>query len=215
MFTKVSVLVPTRGRVKHLKTLLDSFEQTADGRAELIFRIDNDDSNSYEYLRGENHVVIVGSQGNGYEDMPSFFNELSSFATGDVLLCGNDDMVFKTLGWASMILDAASQFPDGLFDIGVTTHNETHYPFSIVSRKAVEAMGFIWDPRIFWGDIFLRDVMAAFGRCVMLPSVEIEHAWQGHAPDHPCFVPRGDAYWFGVHATAVADAVEKLLVLRD
>jgi len=156
----------------------------------------------------------------GYSSMSLFMNEAFAAARGDVLMCGNDDMVFKTPGWPALVLQAANEFPDGLFDIGVTTFNEDHYPFWTVSRAAAECLGFALDPRIFWGDIFWRDVMGAFGRCVKLPSVEIEHDWAGHAPDatfaeakqHEIW-QRDPTYWTGTHATAVAEAVSRLQAL--
>lgn len=217
MFTKVSVLVPTRQRVERLRTLLTSYERTAVGASELIFRADDDDRETRNFLLDYGrHRVIVGRREQGYKSMPLFFNELLAASTGDVLMCGNDDMVFKTPSWDRWILDAANQFPDGVFDIGVMTHNEAHFPFSVVSRRATDAIGFLWDPRIFWGDIFLRDTMAAFGRCVMLPSVEIEHDWAGNRPDQVFReadkdITRSDpTYWMGTHARAVNDAVHKL-----
>lgn len=219
VFTRISVLVPTRHRVKRLVRLLESFERTAtaDGTAELVFRVDSDDQVTQEFLSKKCHpLVIVGPRLKGYDSMPVFFNELAAATTGDVLMCGNDDMVFWTLGWPALLLAAANRFPDGLFDLGVKTLNETHYPFSTVSRAAVDRMGFLWDPEIFWGDIFLRDVMAAFGRCVMIPEVEIEHDWAGHSPDRVFneadkdVVRRYPNYWTETHARAVHRAVAKL-----
>lgn len=214
MFGTISVLVPTRGRPDYLRQMLASFEATNDGTADLVFRVDDDDQATIEALAG--HHTIVGPRRDGYRSLPAFFNELAAAATGDVLLCGNDDMVFRTPGWPGLLLEAANAYPDGLFDLGVTTHNESHYPFSIVSRAATERLGFLWDPRIFWGDIFLRDVMSAFGRAVMVPSVQIDHDWAGFRPDQ-VFVEsdkdilgKDPTYWSGTHATAVADAVAKL-----
>ena len=214
MFTKVSVLIPTRQRPERLDSLLTSFAHEKD--AELVFRVDDDDSASQDRLRG--YRVVVGPRHGGYASMPLFFNELYGASTGDVLMCGNDDMVFQTPGWPEAVLETANQFPDGLFDIGVMTLNETHYPFSIVSRKAADRMGFLWDPRIFWGDIFLRDVMAAFGRCVMLSAVQVDHDWAGNRPDGVFLETReskgrceGDSsYWSGVHLRAVNEAIDKL-----
>lgn len=216
MFTKISVLVPTRNRPQRLRTLLDSYAGTTDGvTSELVFRIDDDDVSTATLLAS--HRVVIGPRRNGYASLPSFFNEMAVAATGDVLMCGNDDMVFKTAGWAPLILAAANRYPDGLFNFGVRTHNETHYPFSIVSKSAVDRLGFIWDERIHWGDIFLRDVMAAFGRCEMLPTVEIDHDWIGFSPDQTFLegnqndiYRRDPTYWQHTHPRAVADAVEKL-----
>jgi hypothetical protein len=216
MFSKISVLVPTRGRPQRLRILLDSYARTADSsNSELVFRVDDDDPETQALLAG--HRMHVGPRMNGYASLPTFFNELPAVATGDVFLCGNDDMVFVTHGWASALLAVANQYHDGLFDLGVMSFNHTHYPFSVVSRKAVETMGFLWDPRIFWGDMFLRDVMAAFGRCVPVHHVRIEHEWAGWTPDavyEEGLQPkqRGECadYWPTVHQPAVADAVEKL-----
>jgi glycosyltransferase involved in cell wall biosynthesis len=220
-FSKVSVLVPTRGRVARLKTLLASYERTASREdSETVFRVDDDDHVTLDFLLSYDEPLrlVVGPRMQGYQSMPTFFNELFVNSTGDVLMCGNDDMIFQTRGWAPRILAAANEYPDGLFDIGVHTHNEEHYPFSIISRRVAETLGFIWDPRIFWGDIYLRDVMAWFGRCVMLPTVQIDHDWAGYAPDQvfretrisKSQVEGSEAYWSGPHADAVRDAVAKL-----
>lgn len=208
MFTKVSVLVPTRGRPGRLGTLLDSFSHTTDGSAELVFRVDDDDHETIARLNGQ--IVVVGPRREGYRSLPVFFNELAAVATGDVLMCGNDDMVFRTPGWPGLMLHAANQFPDGLFDLGVTTHNATHYPFSVVSRAIVDRLGFLCDPRIFWCDLFLRDVMGAFGRCRMLPDVVVDHEWLGDEASQNTIYQRDPNYWAGTHARAVADAVARL-----
>lgn len=218
MFNKVSVLIPTRGRVPWLKELFASFDETVgEDDAELVFRIDSDDLETRDFLldRG-NCVVAIGPRLEGYRSLPVFFNEMLPAAHGDVLMCGNDDMIFRTIDWPAMILDTANMYPDGLFDIGVQTHNETHFPFSIISKRVAEMLGFIWDPRIFWGDIFLRDVMGAFGRTVMLPTVHIEHKWAGYRPDKVFkesdkdIIGRDPWYWTTTHRQAVDDAVYKL-----
>jgi hypothetical protein len=222
-FKKISVLVPTRGRVERLRTMLASYEATDDGHSELIFRVDEDDRLTVEFFASLStpklyiNRIIVNSRLQGYTSMPAFFNEMLTRASGDVLMCGNDDMVFRTPGWASLILAKANEYPDGLFDIGVSTYNEDHYPFWTISKMVATRLGFALDPRIYWGDIYWRDVMGAFGRAVMLPSVSIEHDWAGHAPDQTFneadqrSIFRNDpTYWTGTHTRAVAEAVERL-----
>lgn len=214
-FTKISVLVPTRKRVTHLQKMIASFEQTNDGCAELVFRVDDDDEHTQMALTGQN--VLVGPRFNGYSSMHEFFNGMLSFASGDVLMIGNDDMVFKTPGWPTLILNEANKYPDGVFVFAVRSFNDDHFPFAIVSRKAVDVLGFIWHPGLFWGDIFLRDVMGAFGRAVKLPNIEVEHEWMGHTPDatflegkqHEIW-ERDATYWATAHAPAVSEAIEKL-----
>jgi hypothetical protein len=216
-FTKISVLVPTRKRIARLRTMIDSFEATNDGCAELVFRIDDDDVESRDFLAALSYEVIVGPRLLGYTSMPAFFNEMMMVATGDVLMCGNDDMVFRTHNWPSMVLNVANRYPDGLFDIGVSTYNETHYPFYIVSRWAANTLGFLIDPRVYWADIYWRDIMGQFGRCVMVPMVHIDHDWVGHNPDETfveanqnAIYQRDPQYWEKTHAVAVAEAVARL-----
>lgn len=225
MSRKVSVLIPTRGRPERLRAMLASYERMTAGYehlSEIVLRADDDDQATLAllpYLRTLPYIrlVIVGSRLNGYGSMASFFNEMTRVADGDLLMLGNDDMVFRTLGWAARILAKADEFPDGIFNIGVHTFNEGHFPFSIVSKRAVRKIGFLWDPRLFWGDVFLRDVMGALGRCVMLPEVEVEHDWAGHSPDSTFLEAnqqdifrRDPSYWERTHALAVAEAVRKL-----
>ena len=222
-YRKVSVLIPTRGRVGRLRTLLDSYGETVRSatvqrdQSELVFRVDDDDRETLEFLSDKGHTVTSGPRMRGYASLPAFFNQMARSSTGDVLMLGNDDMVFRTRQWPTHVLEVANRFPDGLFAFGFRTHNAENYPFVTVSCKAVDALGFIWDQRVFWGDIFWRDVMQAFGRTVMLDYVEIEHDWAGNCPDAVFlegnglrFLPRGADYWEGVHLTAVSEAVGKL-----
>lgn len=220
MFKKISVLIPTRNRTERLQMMLNSYHATTQDdpphSSELVFRVDNDDSETYEFLRPTLLQTVVGPRFTGYASMSVFFNELAAACSGDVLMLGNDDMLFKTPGWATKILDVANQFPDGLFDLGYRTLNESHFPFATVSRIVVDRLGFIWDPRIFWGDIYLRDIMQHFGRCVMISTVHIDHDWMGFHPDKT--FSEGDrdvnsqdpTYWTTRHAPAVAEAITSL-----
>lgn len=219
MLTKISVLIPTRHRVNRLRIVLDSYAATTEGglTAELVFRVDDDDRETQDFLLQHSGLhVVIGPRYQGYGSMARFFNELYLESHGDVLMCGNDDMIFRTPHWATEILQAANAYPDGVFDLGVATFNESHYPFSIVSRRVANHLGFLWDPRIFWGDVYLRDVMNAFGRCIMLPHVRVDHDWMGFHPD-PLFIEsdkdvlrQNPTYWETTHKSAVDDAVSQL-----
>lgn len=214
MYSSVSVLIPTRHRLERLQKVLDSFHQTVHGNADLVFRVDDDDHASQEFLSA--YRVVVGPRLGGYQSMPAFINEMYRASTGDVLLVGNDDMIFRTDDWPTIVLNAANEYPDGLFDFGVKTHNEKNFVWSIVSRKAADALGHLWHPGIFWGDIYLRDLMAHFGRAIKLRTVHIEHDWAGWNPDQVFhesdkeILRRDPTYWQGTHAQAVREGVAKL-----
>ncbi len=217
-FTKVSVLIPTRTRLDRLQRVLTTFKDTTSGCSELAFRIDDDDPVTAMFLHLTDWPVYQGSRREGYESMPLFLQDAASVATGDVFMVGNDDMAFVSQGWDAAILAEANKYPDGLFNIGVATHNADHYPFSIISKRMVQQLGHVYDPRIFWGDIYLRDLLAHFGRTIMLPEVRIDHEWAGFKPDALFWEAQdlktgpytnGPEYWER-HRNVVNDSIRKL-----
>lgn len=216
VFTKISVLVPTRRRLPRLDQMLESYARTTAGKSELVFRIDEDDPESREYLAKTPWPVFCGPRFEGYRSTPQFLKDMLTIASGDVIMVGNDDMIFQSDGWDRKILKEANCYPDGLFNIGISTLNASHFPFSIVSRWVVDALGFVYDPRLFWGDIYLRDIMFAFGRSVMLSEVRIDHNWAGYKPDGTFMEAEQfkqtvgtHAYWEH-HALVVQEAIQKL-----
>lgn len=216
-FTKVSVLIPTRGRAERLRRMMSSYICTSNLlTSELVFRADEDDQETLALLDSTPWEVCVGPKLDGYRSIPAFLEEMVRIARGDVLMVGNDDMIFETFGWDEKVLAEANKYPDGLFDIGLETLNTEHFPFSIISRLAHEKLGFVYDPRLFWGDIFLRDVMAGFGRAVLLPGVKVTHDWAGYTPDAVFREADGyktsvgtTEYWEKHHAI-VRETVERL-----
>jgi hypothetical protein len=185
-FTKISVLVPTRQRLESLSSLLTTFELSVGNsdQAELIFRCDNDDADTIARLRCTPYTFIVGPRRDGYRSLPSFFNEMAAIASGDILMCCNDDVEFRTPGWPALLLEEANRYPDGVFNIGVNVGlNDDKFPFSVVSRALVQAIGCLNDPRLLFSDVFLLDVAKSFNRAVRLETVTIFHDWAGHRAD--------------------------------
>lgn len=215
MFRKISVLVPTRHRVQRLHRLLESFARTTvrPDTAELVFRIDDDDQDSAALLADFPYPVLVGPRLQGYRSLPLFFEEMRAKATGDLFITGNDDIVFQTPDWSTLLIAEANKYPDGIFALGVETHNAGHFPFPVISRKAVDCMGRIHHPELFWGDVYLRDVFAAFGRAIRVHTVTIDHEWIGHAPDpvfreaHQEEARNWDPAYWRRHRKAVDEAV--------
>lgn len=180
----ISILVPTRNRLPRLKRMIDSVINTSCWENELIFRVDEDDVLTREWFEHRNYKVLIGPRKNGYASLPSFFNDMVKIAQGSIIMCCNDDAVFRTENWDEKIEAKAEQFPDGIYNIGVATKvNEQVFPFSIVSRRLTEILGFINDERLLYSDLFLRDVCNSFGRCIFMQDVVIEHDWAGRTPD--------------------------------
>lgn len=188
---------------------------TTRGEVELIFRVDDDDLVSSDLLTSLGEMVLVGPRGRGYADLPTFFNAMADIASGDLLMCGNDDMRFETVGWPAMLESAAAAYPDRFVNLGVSTSTEAVLPFSCIPRMLLDRLGFINDPRLLWSDVFLRDVFEAFDRVRMVPEVHITHL-RSRRPDRTRIEASAieqqvvtSAYW-ALHARCVDEAVAVL-----
>lgn len=182
-FSTISILLPTRGRVQRLDRALKSIRSQAHdpSKIEIIFRCDHDDEETQRYLREHKEFFLVGPREKGYASLPKFMNQCASASTGDIIMMLNDDIIVETQNWDLRLLDFANKFQDGIFDIGIGTGlNDNLFPFSIISRLAYRALGFVNDERLVFSDIFILDVMNSFGRAIRLPSVKIIHEWAGN-----------------------------------
>ena len=188
-YRKITILIPTRKRPAYLQRLLESYHASLTNAddSELVFRCDTDDLESVQHLAPYDCPIVVGPRREGYKSLPRFYNEMAAIATGDLLICGNDGMIFQTQGWPRLIIEEANKYPDGIFSIGVSTSlNDDNFAFSIVSRQFVQKLGKINDERLLVSDIFLLDVMKHFGRAMKLRTVAFLHDWAGHTDDQTC-----------------------------
>lgn len=104
--SKVSVVLPTRGRPHKLKRAVDSLWQNACDLSsiEFFFRADDDDSPTLDYLFGEgnlppNSTVLVGPRDGGYLDLHKHINAMAEVSRGDWIMNFNDDAVMLTKWW--------------------------------------------------------------------------------------------------------------------
>ena len=188
----ISVLIPTRKRVKTLDRVLRSIwdVSSAEEAVEIILRCDTDDRETIDYLAGIDRgkhpslEVLVGPRKEGYKSLPTFINEMAVAAKGSLLLTCNDDVIFRTSNWDRTVEDVASRYPDGIFDIGVNTVLNPHiFPFYIVSKRWLDLVGYIQDTRLIWQSKYVKHVADALGRSVYIAEVIIEHEWAGFVDD--------------------------------
>jgi hypothetical protein len=213
---RISVLCAVRERVLLLETMLDSLFRTAEAPegVELVLRCDYDDEAMLSYLRGRawRHRTIVGPRLDGYASLATFTNEMARLARANVLLVVNDDAVFETPGWDGLLLAGTSGFPDEIFLLGVDTiMNSGHFPFPCVSKRVVQTLGCLFDERLVYTDVWLRDVLAPFGRAVLLPSVTVRHAWNGMTEDQrrALGIVQADGYG-ALYTQCVEEGVERI-----
>lgn len=110
---RMSVILPTRGRVGLVHRLLDSIVRTAERpeALEILLYLDADDSDSHAIRRDDLHLVhIVGHASR----MGEITREAYARATADAVLLLNDDTVCRSEHWDRRLLDALSAWPDGV-----------------------------------------------------------------------------------------------------
>src|SRR5678809_1191337 len=73
---------------------------------QVVLRLDQDDPETLRWAQAAmpKPLIVIGPRRKGYESLPTFFNEMAGEARGDLLMCGNDDMVFCTRGWVDAFL---------------------------------------------------------------------------------------------------------------
>jgi hypothetical protein len=221
----ISVILPSRARPDLFETCARSlFETAACPDTELCVRLDVDDPALCDYaclpLWGPRTRALRGPRLEGYDSIPEFLIELARGARGDLLFCLNDDVVFRTPGWDVRMAEAAARYPDGIYVIATNDliSEGRGMPFHAVSRRWVDALGFLIDPRVFWGDVYMRDVGRALGRLDYLEDVIIEHVWardrRAEASAQEPGPGNAETHW-AQHALRVADAVERLRPLMS
>lgn len=164
--TKISILLPTRGRTTQLLRSVGSLIDLAKDstRIQWIFGFDNDDLETYKWF--QEHVLpkitesgakytCMGFEPLGYTKLHEYVNRLAAKATGDWFVFWNDDAVMKTAGWDAEISKHTGTFCLQAFD----THNKHPYSiFPIVPREWYELIGHLslhqlndaWLSQIAW-----------------------------------------------------------------
>lgn len=186
MKPRISVVAAVRGRVELLQKMLASIDATAGDpeRVEVVLRCDFDDPEMISYLSTLAHrTFIVGPRVSGYASLPAFANEAARLSHADLVLVVNDDAEFQTPNWDRLLAEHAAEYPDGIFVFGVETANAKNFIFPCVSRRQIDLLGGVFEERLVYPDIWLRDVLQPFNRAIRVKDVTIAHHWQGMSSD--------------------------------
>lgn len=214
----ISVIVPTRKRTALLHDMLRSLEMTASetgNHVEVILRLDYDDDETLAYLRDWRFPFIVGPRYDGYATLGRLINEAARLSHADLVLVVNDDVEFVTQDWDQKLVAEAAKYPDGLFDLGVETANAANFIFPCVSRRLIDLLGGVFDERLVYPDIALRDVLMLFGRAIRVPSVTIHHHWLGQSEDqHRAWEMAQASTYSALYRQCVAEARATILEVR-
>ena len=114
----ISVVLPSRKRVEMLNETLYSIYSLADlsnSNFEVLIKIDFDDHETLDYIKNwsneyENLYFIVSSRKKGFLNATDFTEDLIDLSKGKYILAANDDMVFKTQNWNTILESHLNEF---------------------------------------------------------------------------------------------------------
>jgi len=180
----ISLLLPTRGRRRHVERLLAGVAATTADltRLEIVAYVDCDDVESHGIAHRAIRVqTLIRPPG---ATMGTMMRACYDVSRGRYVMLINDDVVFRTAGWDLEVIRAFTRFAD---DVALVYGNdldqqESRPTFPIVSRAACDVIGSIC-PRGYYGlhieshlfDIFKRLVALGADRIVYLDDVVFEH----------------------------------------
>lgn len=183
MTAKISLLLPTRGRLALVDRLFQSLvEQTEDLEAlEIILYIDEDDAASHSIHHDKLHLIkIIGPR----TTMGACNTACLKLAKGEIVVLMNDDMVARSRGWDRKLCELHNSVKDGIY----LAHANDLYMreklsiIPILPKKTCEILidpypeqypgGFI-DYHLF--DIFKRLAQKGHNRVFFQEDVVFEH----------------------------------------
>ncbi len=178
----ISILTPTRGRCARAQKFAHSVIKTAMklDKVELLFYVDLDDPELQLYLQWKSKCEKqIGIMTGPAISVSKSWNSLAERCTGDILIMGNDDLVYRTYGWDRYLYYKLNKYPDQIycawFQDGI--NGDKHCAFPIVSRKWYEITG-QFTPGIFeflYNDTWIYDIGKRVGRTLYIPEVYAEH----------------------------------------
>lgn len=103
----VSVMVPTRSRLKTMLNTISRFRELAKdpSRVEIIVRVHQDDPETLEWALGKHDGVrvVIGDTEEGYGSMDKFINCMATVSNGDWLWPGGDDHTLLSQDWDEVL----------------------------------------------------------------------------------------------------------------
>jgi hypothetical protein len=147
---------------------------------ELVLRIDDDDKDTINKVKLFPHLdrikTIIAPRG---KTMGEMHNVCINVCSGNIMMPGSDDFLFRTKSWDSLVRDAFDQYPDKILLLHCSDglQNEALATTVFVHRKWVEILGYLIPPYFVadFGDKWLDHVAHDVGRKIYFPAVLIEH----------------------------------------
>ena len=186
---RISILTPTRNRPNNCERFIKSIYNTASqrDRVELLFYVDKDDPAVETYKSLHDHCqteykdfykieFVIGEP----QSVSISWNDLAEKCTGDVIAMGNDDLIYQTDGWDSLLeIELQRYYVDKIYvawmEDGI--NGDRHCAFPIVSREWYKCLG-RFTPGCFnfgYNDTWIFEVGQMLNRTHFMPHIRAEH----------------------------------------
>tara|TARA_R100000664_G_C2759090_1_gene148514 strand:- start:2250 stop:2993 length:744 start_codon:yes stop_codon:yes gene_type:complete len=183
---KISILVPTRERMNNRLTLVFSILSTVDdiNNVDIYFGVDKDDP-TLETIKkiseGINCLKIIEIDNKGkFLGLGKLWNILVKKTDAEIISMIGDDMVFKTNGWDTKLIEEFTNMPSDKIQ-AIHCNDDCHGEKLAVNlfchRKYADILGgFMREEfKINWVDQWLHQCFDAFGRLKYRNDIMIEH----------------------------------------
>lgn len=154
---RISVIIPTRKRIRQLTATLISLGTLSSGKHPIQFGVacDDDDKDTIEYLktwRAEGFQALSILIGHGRpQSLGALDNELARRMPADVYCVLGDDLLCCSVNWDEVIAEAMERLPYGVFWWKSATGDDSLAP--IISEKWRQAAGNLFTEHFpYWFD---------------------------------------------------------------
>lgn len=182
---KLAILTPSRGRPDRLKTFHESVRSltSENDLLNMYYYLDNDDSKLNEY----NELNLSNVENTFFEigepiSISKSWNIIAQQAIddgADVLIMGNDDLVYKSQNWDILLKQEIAKFPDNIYciwpDDGLAKGNWCAFP--CISKEWYNCVGY-FAPGVFhfgYNDTWVWDIGKKLNRAHYVETIKIEH----------------------------------------
>lgn len=176
---KISILTPTRGRPDLFERFYKSVLDNVTNHEVIVYGlVDENDTTKDSYTEQFNVRIYTRPEGTVSLGWNYLANRASIDST-DIMIMGNDDVVYRTHGWDKILVDKVTQYPDQIYCAWFEDliNGPTHCAFPIVSAKWYNILGY-FAPTCFnfgYNDTWVFDIAQRVGRTLFISEVVAEH----------------------------------------
>jgi len=151
---RISVLIPSRGRVRQLAACLTALHMCESGEHDVRYRVacDDDDPDTGDFLRVARMELPIDVRfGPRPDNLGSVANDLAAHWPADVYQVFGDDLLCITYGWDKNLAAAVEKTPHGVFWMKSARNDESLVP-AVTEKWRAAAGGIFTEHFPFWYD---------------------------------------------------------------